>query len=132
MGLAGYGGRFPDELSGGQRQRIGVARALAARPPILLLDEPFGAVDPITRASLQGELRRIHDELGLTSLLVTHDLVEALTLADRVAVMQRGEVLQVAAPAALVAAPAHPYVDELVAMVRAHGDQLRAVDGARA
>ncbi len=87
VGLAAYGARFPDELSGGQRQRVGVARALAARPRLLLLDEPFGALDPITRLTLQRELARIHRELRLTSVMVTHDMVEAFTLADRIAVM---------------------------------------------
>ncbi len=124
---ATYRDRFPDQLSGGQRQRVGVARAVAARPRLLLLDEPFGALDPITRVALQRELRRIHDDLGLTSIMVTHDMVEALSLADRIAVMRRGELLQLATPADLMAAPAHDYVASLVEMARSQGEQLRAV-----
>jgi osmoprotectant transport system ATP-binding protein len=132
VGLPGttYRDRYPDQLSGGQRQRVGVARALAARPRVLLLDEPLGALDPITRVALQDELRRIHRELGLTSILVTHDMVEALVLADRIAVMLRGELRQLATPAELVANPADDYVAALVAMARRQGEQLRALGGA--
>lgn len=129
VGLAAetYRERFPEQLSGGQRQRVGVARALAARPKIILLDEPFGALDPITRTALHDELRKIHEDLGLTQIMVTHDMVEALTLADRIAVMLRGELVQVATPKQLMASPAHPYVEQLVAMARAHGEHLRQV-----
>jgi osmoprotectant transport system ATP-binding protein len=121
---ADYRARFPDQLSGGQRQRVGVARALAARPQLVLLDEPFGALDPITRVGLQRELARIHRELGLTTLLVTHDMIEALTLADRVVVMCAGEVRQIAAPRALVTAPADDYVARLVEVVRGQSQRL--------
>ena len=124
-----YRDRFPDQLSGGQRQRAGVARALAARPSVLLLDEPFGALDPITRAALQGELRTIHRELELTTIMVTHDLIEALTLADRIAVMYRGELRQVGAPAELMTAPADDYVAQLMSMVRHQADALRGLAG---
>jgi osmoprotectant transport system ATP-binding protein len=119
-----YRARFPDQLSGGQRQRVGVARALAARSKVLLLDEPFGALDPITRVALQAELRRIHRELALTTLIVTHDMVEALTLADRVVVMCAGEVRQIATPRALLAAPADAYVARLVDVVRQQSAEL--------
>jgi osmoprotectant transport system ATP-binding protein len=129
---AEYRARFPDQLSGGQRQRVGVARALAARPKVLLLDEPFGALDPITRVGLQGELARIHRELGLTTILVTHDMVEALTLADRVVVMCAGEVRQIATPRALLTAPADAYVARLVEVVRAQSEQLQALAGGAA
>jgi osmoprotectant transport system ATP-binding protein len=125
LAAATYRDRYPDELSGGQRQRVGFARALAARPKIVLLDEPLGALDPITRVAMQRELRRIHRELELTSIMVTHDMLEALTLADRVAVMRDGELRQVATPAELLRAPADDYVAELVAMARAHGERLR-------
>ena len=124
-----YRERFPDQLSGGQRQRAGVARALAARPGVLLLDEPFGALDPITRAALQDELRTIHRELGLTTIMVTHDLIEALTLADRIAVMYRGELRQVGTPAELMTAPADDYVARLMGMVRHQADALRGLAG---
>lgn len=124
---ATYRERLPSELSGGQRQRVGVARALAARPSVLLLDEPFGALDPITRVGLQDELRRIHHELGLTSIMVTHDMIEALTLADRIAVMFRGTLLQFGTPAELMAAPADDYVARLIGMARTQGEQLRAI-----
>jgi osmoprotectant transport system ATP-binding protein len=124
VGLPELGARLPQQISGGQRQRIGLARALAARPKLLLLDEPFGALDPITRVTLQRELRRIHGELGLTTVMVTHDLIEALTLADRVAVMYRGELRQLATPADLLATPADEYVGALVAMARLQAEQL--------
>ena len=88
-----YASRWPDQLSGGQRQRVGVARALAADPPILLMDEPFGALDPVTRAELQGEFRRIQGRVHKTVVLVTHDMREAFLLADRVGVMEQGELV---------------------------------------
>ncbi len=124
VGLDDTAERFPDQLSGGQRQRIGLARALAARPALLLLDEPFGALDPITRVTLQAELRRIHRELSLTTVMVTHDLVEALTLADRIAVMFRGELRQVGTPAELIAHPADDYVARLIGMAKHQAVQL--------
>jgi osmoprotectant transport system ATP-binding protein len=96
-----YAGRFPDELSGGQRQRVGVARALAADPPVLLMDEPFGALDPITRRQLQHEFRRIQAKVGKCVILVTHDVSEALTLGDHVGVMEGGRVIWHGTPAAI-------------------------------
>ena len=85
--------RWPDELSGGQRQRVGVARALAADPPVLLMDEPFGALDPVTRRELQDEFRRIQSRLRKTVLLVTHDMAEAMALADRIGVLDAGRLI---------------------------------------
>jgi osmoprotectant transport system ATP-binding protein len=99
---AEFHARFPHELSGGQRQRVGVARALAARPQIVLMDEPFGALDPLTRDALGSDYRQLHDTLRLTSILVTHDIVEALVLADRVAVMDRGRLLAHDTPQSLM------------------------------
>jgi osmoprotectant transport system ATP-binding protein len=90
---AQFGARWPDELSGGQRQRVGVARALAADPPILLMDEPFGALDPITRAELHDEFRRIQNRLRKTVVIVTHDMAEAVALADRIGVIDRGSLI---------------------------------------
>ncbi|MEJ7603008.1 MAG: ABC transporter ATP-binding protein [Kofleriaceae bacterium] len=119
--------RYPDQLSGGQRQRVGVARALAARPRLLLLDEPFGALDPITRVALQGELRRIHRELALTTIMVTHDMVEALTLADRIVVMYRSELRQVGTPRELMTNPADDYVAQLMSMARHQADAIAGV-----
>ncbi|MBI1949208.1 MAG: ATP-binding cassette domain-containing protein [Deltaproteobacteria bacterium] len=111
---AEYGPRMPSTLSGGQQQRVGLARALAAEPRVVLLDEPFGALDPVTRDTLQRELRRLHEALGLTTVLVTHDMNEALLLADRIVVMQGGRVVRDGAPAALLAEPGHPLVAELL------------------
>lgn len=108
------GTRLPDTLSGGQQQRVGVARALATRPEILLLDEPFGALDPLTRDRLQRSFSRIRRELGVTAVFVTHDLAEALALADRVGVMQQGRLLQIATPSELVRSPSDAYVEQLV------------------
>lgn len=108
-------GRYPDQLSGGQQQRVGIARALAASPDILLMDEPFGAVDEITRASLQEEIARIHRETGITILFVTHDINEALRLGAKVLVMDRGKALQYASPDELRAHPADAFVQTLLA-----------------
>jgi osmoprotectant transport system ATP-binding protein len=112
---ATYGRRYPHQLSGGERQRVGVARALAADPPVLLMDEPFGAVDPVGRRRLQTEFGRIRGELGTTVLLVTHDIDEAVRLADRVAVFSRGGHLeQLAEPVTLLARPASSMVADFV------------------
>jgi osmoprotectant transport system ATP-binding protein len=108
-------GRYPSQLSGGQQQRVGVARALAAEPKVMLLDEPFGALDPLTRDRLQQSFDRIRRQLGLASVLVTHDMAEALILSDRVAVMRAGRLLQIASPSEIVKNPADAYVEELIA-----------------
>ncbi len=107
--------RYPDELSGGQQQRVGVARALAADPPVLLMDEPFGAVDPIVRSRLQDELLNLQERLHKTIVLVTHDIDEALKLADRIALLNVGGVLeQYASPDELLRAPANAFVEQFV------------------
>lgn len=106
--------RYPSELSGGQRQRVGIARALAARPQILLMDEPFGAVDEITRKMLQNELARIHRETGVTVFFITHDIKEALRLGTRVLVMNRGRIEQLGVPDEILHAPQTAFVRELV------------------
>ncbi len=108
-----FSGRFPDELSGGQQQRIGVARALAANPKYLLMDEPFGALDAITRDSLQQELKSLSKRLGKTIVFVTHDIFEALTLADRIAVLHEGRLQQVDTPQRVLTEPTTPFVREL-------------------
>ena len=112
--------RYPSQLSGGQRQRVGVARALANRADILLMDEPFGALDPIVRADLQRELKEIRRALGTTILFVTHDVDEAFTLGDQVAVLSAGgRIEQVGTPAELLSSPASPFVAEFVGASRA-------------
>jgi osmoprotectant transport system ATP-binding protein len=112
---AAFGDRWPRQLSGGQRQRVAIARALAARPGVLLLDEPFGALDAITRADLQESFRALRRGLRVTAVLVTHDIREAGILADRVAVLRHGRIEQVAPPDVLRTEPATPYVAELLA-----------------
>lgn len=118
MGIVGLDdslrSRYPSELSGGQQQRVGIARALAASPDILLMDEPFGAVDEITRGSLQDEIARIHRETGITILFVTHDIGEALKLGTKVLVMDQGSVQQFAPPREILHDPATDYVKKLV------------------
>jgi osmoprotectant transport system ATP-binding protein len=106
--------KFPHQLSGGQQQRVGVARALAAKPSLLLLDEPFGALDAVIRAKAQDELLRIQRRLGTTMVLVTHDMNEAFHLGDRIAVMDQARLLQYATPAELLTRPAHDFVERLV------------------
>jgi sulfate transport system ATP-binding protein len=108
--LAGLGKRYPSQLSGGQRQRVALARALAREPRILLLDEPFGALDAKVRRELRGALRQIHEDLGLTSIFVTHDQEEAFALADRVAVLNRGGIEQFDTPEQVAKHPATDFV----------------------
>jgi osmoprotectant transport system ATP-binding protein len=122
-----YRERMPSELSGGQRQRVGVARALAAEPRVMLMDEPFGALDPITRDTLHVELKSIRGRLGLTVVLVTHDMTEALLLADEIAVMREGKVVQLATPHELMTSPADEYVKQLVATPKRQADELEAI-----
>ena len=121
---AEFRNRSPSELSGGQQQRVGVARALAARPPVMLMDEPFGALDPLTRASLQGEFKQLQRVLGFTVVMVTHDMTEALLLGDRIVVMQEGAVVQSGTPHQLLSSAAHPYVATLMKTPKLQADML--------
>src|SRR5437868_5455828 len=117
---AGDARRYPAQLSGGQRQRVGLARALAADPPVLLMDEPFGALDPITRARLQQEVRRLHREVAKTVIFVTHDIDEAITMGDRIAMLREGGTLaQYDTPDAILAHPADQFVAQFVGEDRA-------------
>ncbi len=124
--------RYPHELSGGQRQRVGVARALAARPAIVLMDEPFGALDPLTRDALGDEYRALHEKLKLTTIMITHDMTEAILLADRIAVMKSGRLIAEGTPAELSASK-DAYVNELLGTPRRQAERLKhliARDGA--
>ena len=107
--------RYPDELSGGQQQRVGIARALASSPDILLMDEPFGAVDSITRSQLQSEIKNIHDQTGITVVFITHDLREALYLGTRVLILDQGEIRQLDTPRNILSHPADDFVRSLIA-----------------
>jgi osmoprotectant transport system ATP-binding protein len=111
---ATYKGKYPHQLSGGEQQRVGVARALAADPGLLLMDEPFGAVDPITRDALQAELARIHRATGKTIVFVTHDIEEALRLATVIAIMDRGRIVQLGTPLDILENPANDFVRDFV------------------
>jgi len=119
MDPATYRDRFPRALSGGQRQRIGVARALAADPPVMLMDEPFGAIDPITRAHLQGEFLKILHGLKKTIVFVTHDIDEALKMGDRIAILRDGALVQFGTPETILARPADAFVEAFVGTDRA-------------
>lgn len=122
--------RYPNELSGGQAQRVGVARALAAEPRVLLFDEPFGALDPLTRDRLQQSLLRIRRELGLTAVFVTHDLAEACLLADRIALLREGRLVQIGTPADIARSPADPEVAEWIDTPRRRWQEATArLDG---
>jgi osmoprotectant transport system ATP-binding protein len=129
---ADYATRRPAELSGGQQQRVGVARALAARPKLMLMDEPFGALDPLTRDALGTAYRKLHDELGLTTVMVTHDMQEALLLADRIVVMKAGRVVADGAPRDLMAGHTDPEVEALIATPRRQAERLRALSDGEA
>src|SRR3954447_15563267 len=115
--LTGFRDRYPDQLSGGQRQRVALARALAPRPKVLLLDEPFGALDAKVREELRSWLRRLHDEVHVTSLFVTHDQQEAFEVADQVVVLNRGKVEQVGAPQELYERPHSPFVARFLGQI---------------
>ena len=124
---AEVGARLPAALSGGQRQRVGVARALAAKPAIMLMDEPFGALDPVTRDALGRDYRALHEQLGLTTVMVTHDVWEALLLADRIVVLADGHVLADAPPSALLAGHADPRVQALMETPRRQAERVAAL-----
>jgi sulfate/thiosulfate transport system ATP-binding protein len=124
VGLAGYADRYPSQLSGGQRQRMALARALAIEPEVLLLDEPFGALDAKVRADLRAWLRRLHDEVHVTTVLVTHDQEEAMEVADDIAVLNEGRIEQVGAPRELYERPANGFVMSFLGPVARIGDEL--------
>lgn len=119
--------RMPDQLSGGQQQRVGVARALATRPGLMLMDEPFGALDPVTRDNLTDQYKALHDKLGLTTIIVTHDMAEALYLADRILVMEGGQIRADATPAELLSGKVGEEAEALVAIPRAQAAHLIAL-----
>ncbi|MDR7419223.1 MAG: ABC transporter ATP-binding protein [Armatimonadota bacterium] len=130
VGLGGLERRSPDQLSGGQQQRVALARAVVTRPRVLLLDEPLSNLDAKLREQMRVELRRIQRDLGITAIYVTHDQVEAMTLADRIVVLDRGRIQQVAPPAELYARPANPFVAEFVGKVNLlEGRVIEARDG---
>ena len=114
VGLDGMADRYPDQLSGGQQQRVGLARALAGDPEVMLLDEPFSALDPLIRRDMQNEVIRLHHDLKKTMVFITHDLAEALKLGDHVMIMRGGKVVQIGRPEELVARPADAYVEDFV------------------
>jgi osmoprotectant transport system ATP-binding protein len=122
-----YAARLPSALSGGQRQRAGVARAMAARPEVMLMDEPFGALDPVTRDTLGSAYRALHERLGMTTVMVTHDMQEAVLLADRIIVMSAGRIVADDTPAALMAGPADGEVAALMEMPRRQAERIRAL-----
>ncbi|WP_165185747.1 ATP-binding cassette domain-containing protein [Caulobacter soli] len=121
--------RRPAALSGGQRQRVGVARALAAKPSILLMDEPFGALDSVTRVALADDVRRLHDQLRLTTVMVTHDIAEAVLLADRIVVMSQGRVIADDTPRSLLAGHPDPAVEALMQAPRRQAVRMREIAG---
>jgi osmoprotectant transport system ATP-binding protein len=124
---AHYRDRFPAELSGGERQRVGVARALAAEPKIVLMDEPFGALDALNRDAIGRDYRALHVSLGLTTVMITHDLTEAVLLADRVMVVHEGHIIEEGTPQQLMTAPKAAYVRELIETPRRQAARLNAL-----
>jgi osmoprotectant transport system ATP-binding protein len=122
-----YLARMPSELSGGQQQRVGVARSLAARPSIMLMDEPFGALDPITRDTLGAEYRQLHDAMGLTTVMVTHDVMEAVLLSDRIVVIRQGAIVADGQPHELLVSHPDPGVRALMEMPRRQAERVRAL-----
>lgn len=124
--------RLPEQLSGGQKQRVGVARALAGEPGLMLMDEPFGALDPVTRETLGEQYRALHERLGLTTIMVTHDMAEALLFADRIWVMAAGRIVADATPAELIAGGCGPEAEALVAVPRLQAERITAMRGAGA
>jgi osmoprotectant transport system ATP-binding protein len=124
---AEYRDRLPKQLSGGQQQRVGFARALAAGPQVMLLDEPFGALDPVTRDELRGDFLQLRKRLGLTAVMVTHDMTEALLSADLIAVMNAGRLVQLGTPHELLTRPADDFVAALMAMPRRQAEQVESL-----
>jgi osmoprotectant transport system ATP-binding protein len=124
---ASFASRFPGALSGGQAQRVSVARAIAARPRIVLMDEPFGALDPVTRDALGTAYRSLHERLGLTTIMVTHDVQEAVLLADRIVVMSAGAILAHGTPRELMSSAASPAVADLMATPKRQAERIRAI-----
>ena len=122
-----YRSRLPRQLSGGQQQRVGFARALAVGPSVMLLDEPFGALDPVTRDELRLEFQNIRKQLGLTAVMVTHDMTEALLTADLIAVMNHGKLLQIGTPHELLTSPADDFVGALLSNPKKQAEQLEAL-----
>ncbi len=127
--LSGYAGRYPSQLSGGQRQRVALARALAPRPKVLLLDEPFGALDSRVRDELRTWLRKLHDEVHVTSLFVTHDQQEAFEVSDQIVVLNKGKIEQMGPPQTLYEHPASPFVTEFLGAVNVLPARLGPLDG---
>ena len=121
--------RYPHQLSGGQRQRVGFARALGGDAKVMILDEPFGALDPVTRDSLQSEFKTLQEKLELTAVIVTHDMAEALLLADHIAVMFEGEVVRIGTPRELLNDPGNDYVAKLLSTPRRHGELMKSLEG---
>lgn len=122
-----FAARLPEQLSGGQQQRVGVARALAGEPGLMLMDEPFGALDPVTREALGEQYRALHERLGLTTIMVTHDMAEALLFADRIWVMAAGRIAADATPAELIAGRCGPEAEALVAVPRLQAERITAM-----